>query len=540
MKPLDPRLVRRVPAVRGYLVASALIALAQTAVIVAIAWLLTDALTSAFESRLQPRTIGLLCVAVLARAGLLWLNEFLGVRAAAATCASLRDELFDAVEKLGPGWLANKSDAALAVTATRGLEALEPYFAKYIPSLISTAVTVPVIAAVIWLTDWPSGLTVAITLPLIPLFMVLIGMTTRTAQEKQFSILQQLAARFADTVQGLSTLRVFGREAKAVGGIRSAADDYRRETMKVLRLSFASGFALELLSSIAVALVAVSIGFRLLSGDLALVVGLFVLLLVPDAFLPVRQVGVQFHAAAEGVAATEGIFEVLEAAEGVAPPALALGSVSDAESEAGAEVRFDEVAVERDGQPLAPVSFTAKPGTVTLISGPSGAGKSSLFAALLGFAPYRGTISVAPADAIAWAGQRPGLIAGTIADNVSLGAEGTSDDLVVRALEQAGASELDPATELGAQGAGLSGGQAQRVAVARALHFLLAGRATVLALDEPSAALDPETEAQLWSNVRAIADQGATVLLISHRDSAGHIADQIVQLAPVVAGAADV
>ncbi len=581
MKPIDPRLVRRVPAVRGYLAASALIALAQTGVIVAIAWLLTDALTSAFAGELRASTVGWLCAAIVVRAGLLWLNEWLGVRAAAATCGRLRSELFDALDRLGPSWLAQRSDASLAVTATRGLEALEPYFAKYIPSLIGTAVTVPIIALVIWVTDWPSGVTIAITLPLIPIFMVLIGMATRSAQEKQFTILQQLAARFADTVQGLTTLRVFGREKRAVSSIRTVADDYRRETMKVLRLSFASGFALELLSSIAVALVAVSIGFRLLSGDLVLFTGLFVLLLVPDAFLPVRQVGVQFHAASEGVAATEAIFEVLDAADAshpgasLATPELLSSRASAADTAANgpdlrssvapATVTFADVAVQRGEHTLAPVSFTAKPGSVTLISGPSGAGKSSLFAALLGFTPYSGAISLDPAGAVAWAGQRPGLVAGTIADNVRLGtgdpgnksrlnvaesaerapnAADSADracfstaDLVSEALRLAGAAELDPATELGVQGAGLSGGQAQRVAVARAIHYLLAGCAGVLALDEPSAALDPETESALWRNIRSLADEGATVLLISHRGSAEAIADQHIRIEPALVAA---
>lgn len=540
MRPLDPRLVRRVPEVRAYLAASACIALAQTGVIIAVAWLLTDALTSAFTGTLQVATVGWLCGAIITRAALLWLGEWLGVRAAAATCGRLRTELFDALDRLGPAWLAQRSDASLAVTATRGLEALEPYFAKYIPSLVATAITVPIIALVIWIADWPSGVTIAITLPLIPIFMVLIGLATRSAQEKQFAILQQLAARFADTVQGLATLRVFGREQRAVSSIRSVAQEYRRETMKVLRLSFASGFALELLSSIAIALVAVSIGFRLLSGDLVLVTGLFVLLLVPDAFLPVRQVGVQFHAAAEGVAATEAIFEVLDSADAapelLSSRAFASGGAAKApdfrSSGAPATVAFADVAVQRGEQTLAPVSFEAKPGTVTLLTGPSGAGKSSVFAALLGFAGHTGTITVDPPGPIAWAGQRPGLVAGTIADNVRLGTADAPSELAATALRLAGAAELDPELELGVQGAGLSGGQAQRVAVARAIHFLLAGRASVLALDEPSAALDPETEQALWQSIRSLADGGATVLLISHRGTAEAIADQCVRVVP--------
>ncbi len=226
----------------------------------------------------------------------------------------LRAALVAAVGRLGPGWLAQRNQTQIAVTAGHGLEALDAYFARYIPQLVLTVIATPVLVAVMWWQDWPSGLTAVITLPLIPLFLILIGIATRTVQKKQWQTLQHLAARFADTVQGLSTLRLFGRDRRAADRIEVTADEYRRETMKVLRFSFLSGFAMELLSSLAVALIAVAVGFRLLSGDLSLEVGLFVLLLAPEAFLPIRQVGVQFHAAAEGVAATEDVFDVLDAA----------------------------------------------------------------------------------------------------------------------------------------------------------------------------------------------------------------------------------
>ena len=208
------------------------------------------------------------------------------------------------------------------MTAGHGLEALDQYFAKYLPQLVLTVIATPVIVVVMWWQDWPSGLTAVITLPLIPIFMILIGIATRTVQRKQWQTLQHLAARFADTVQGLATLRLFGRERRAASQIEVTADQYRRETMKVLRYSFLSGFAMELLSSLAVALIAVAVGFRLLAGDMSLEVGLFVLLLAPEAFLPIRQVGVQFHAASEGVAATEDVFAVLD--EGLASTRLRL------------------------------------------------------------------------------------------------------------------------------------------------------------------------------------------------------------------------
>ncbi|MFD5215431.1 thiol reductant ABC exporter subunit CydD [Microbacterium sp. NPDC058345] len=551
MKPIDPRLLRYAPAARRYLAASAVIAIAQTAVTIAFSWLLADGITAVVEGRgADAATMAWLAVIVVARGILLWASEAWGLAAAARAGAQLRAALLAAIGRRGPEWLARRNQAALAVTAGHGLDALDPYFSRYIPQLVLTAVATPVIVGVMWLADWPSGLTAALTLPLIPLFLVLIGLATRGVQRRRLQVLQQLAARFADTVQGLSTLRIFGRERRAVERTRATAEQYRRETMRVLRYSFLSGFALELLSSLAIALIAVAVGFRLLAGDMALGVGLFVLLLAPEAFLPLRQVGVQFHAAAEGVAASEQVFEVLDGDS--APQAMPPGSARHTElstdstrientsaREAPAGPRAGGMLCVRDlrVRDLPPVSFDAAPGTVTLVEGPSGAGKSSLLAALRGAAPFEGVArldgvdvrGLDPAAWLAWAGQRPGLLQGSIAANVALGDPQPDADRIRRALDAACASGLDPSAALGVQGAGLSGGQAQRVAVARALYRLGAG-AQVLALDEPSSALDADTEAALWSSLRAAADAGTTVLLISHRRTARDIADRIIEL----------
>ncbi|MFS0853908.1 thiol reductant ABC exporter subunit CydD [Microbacterium sp. 179-I 3D4 NHS] len=537
MKPVDPRLLRYAGAARGFLAASALIGILQTAVVIVFAWLLTDAVTGALAGRdVSASLLALLAVALL-RGLLIAASDAAGTRAAAKTGMQLRAALIRAVGRLGPGWLAQRNQAGLAVTAGHGLEALDSYFARYIPQLVMTVIATPVLLAVMWWFDWPSGLTAAVTLPLIPLFLILIGIATRTVQRRQWQTLQQLAVRFADTVQGLATLRLFGRERRAADRIEVTADAYRRETMKVLRFSFLSGFAMELLSSLAVALIAVAVGFRLLSGDLSLEVGLFVLLLAPEAFLPIRQVGVQFHAAAEGVAATEDIFEVLDAArdagradgeghESSEPGAFRIGATAAALVVDGLRVRD-----------LPPVSFTAEPGTITLIEGPSGSGKTSLLAALRGATAFEGGARVdgvdvralAPADWTAWAGQAPGLLRGSIADNVALG-DPEPDRERVRAALAAACADLDPELELGVQGSGLSGGQAQRVAVARALYRHATDPRRVLMLDEPSSALDPETESQLWASLRQRADAGATVILVSHRRSAREIADRVVAL----------
>ena len=536
-RPVDPRLLRYARASRGFFGLIAVIGVAQTAVIVAIAWLLTRAITGVIDGMplsALTATLMWLLAAFAARAALLWLREWASARAAARVEAQLRAGLADAVGRLGPGWLSTRNSAQLAVTAGRGLDALDAYFGRYLPQLVLTVIATPVIVLVMWWQDWISGLTVLLTLPLIPTFMVLIGLATRTVQKRQWQTLKRLAGRFSDTVHGLSTLKVFGRQGRAAASIERVTDDYRHETMRVLRVSFMSGFALEFLASISVAIIAVSIGFRLLDGSLTLAVGLFVLLLAPEAYLPLRQVGVQFHAAAEGVAATDDVFAVLDAAHDVSGPTSA---VSATPVRAG-DLVLRDVSVHYGERALPPVRLVARPGTVTVIEGPSGAGKSSVFAALRGAAPWAGTATYGDADVarlsparwLAWSGQQPGLIAGTIAANVSLGDPLPDRALVATALELAMAGDLDPDAVLGVQGSGLSGGQAQRVSVARAIHRHLSGRAGVIALDEPSSALDATTEAALWENLRVLADRGATVLLVSHRTSARSIADEVVHL----------
>lgn len=570
MRPVDPRLLRYATASRGFFVAIAAIGVAQTLVIVAFAWLVTRAITGVIDGIPAAELTGILTAlagVIVLRAALLWAREIVCARASARVEAQLRAQLVTAIAALGPEWLAQRNTARLAVIAGRGLEALDAYFARYLPQLVLTVIATPILVAVMWWQDWISGLTVILTIPLIPLFMVLIGLATRAVQNAQWQTLGRLAARFADTVRGLSTLKLFSRQYRAVSSIEKVTASYRRETMRVLRVSFLSGFALELLASISVAIVAVSIGFRLIDGSLTLAVGLFVLLLAPEAYLPLRQVGVQFHAAAEGVAATDDVFAVLDAAAEAVPKTDAAegtaGSVTDAaEGTAGSvtdaadtpAVVVHGLRVRRGERLLPAVSFTAEPGTVTLIEGPSGSGKTSVLAALRGAAGFEGTATVAGRDVralapsawLAWAGQQPGLIAGTIEDNVRLGDPATGPvggdgadaevagprALARRALHLSQAAGLDPATELGVQGAGLSGGQAQRVAVARAIYRHLSGHAPVIALDEPSAALDAATEQGLWRAVRTLADDGATVLLVSHRPTARAIADTIVSLQP--------
>ncbi|MCJ1707606.1 thiol reductant ABC exporter subunit CydD [Microbacterium sp. VKM Ac-2923] len=533
MKPVDPRLLRYATASRGFLAVTAAIVLAQTGVVVGFAWSLTHALVGAIEGRPLDELWGHVGVAaslVVVRGLLIAASERVSARGAAAASLQLRAALVSAVGRLGPGWLARRNTASLSLTAGHGLEALDAYFGRYLPQLVATAITMPVLIGTIALADPLSGLTVALTIPLIPLFMVLIGLATRGVQQRQYRTLGRLAARFADTVEGLGTLKAFGRQHRAADSIETITRDYKRETMTVLRVSFLSGFALEFLASISVAIIAVTIGFRLLAGDLSLLVGLFVLLLAPEAYLPLRQVGVQFHAASEGVAATDEIFDALDSARATPNP-------DAADATPGSTVALHRIRVDRGGRALPEVSLSVGPGELVLVTGPSGVGKSSLVAALLGYAEYDGEVRVDgrvvphACASVAWAGQRPGLVTGSVAENVSLGAS-LEPATVIAALADAGASGIDPATALGAGGSGLSGGEAQRVAVARALYRARVTGASVLVLDEPSSALDAATEAHLWTTLRAEADAGRGVLLISHRPSARAIADRVIDLLP--------
>ncbi|WJS90176.1 thiol reductant ABC exporter subunit CydD [Microbacterium testaceum] len=537
MKPVDPRLLRYATASRAFFAVTAAIVLAQTGVVVGFAWALSAALVGVIQGRPVGELwgdVGVAASLVLLRGVLIAASERASAHGAAAASLQLRAALIGAVSRLGPGWLARRNSASLSLTAGHGLEALDAYFGRYLPQLVATAITMPILIGAIALADPLSGLIVVLTIPLIPLFMVLIGLATRGVQERQFRTLGRLAARFADTVEGLGTLKAFGRQHRAARSIDTITRDYTRETMTVLRVSFLSGFALEFLASISVAIVAVTIGFRLLSGDLTLLIGLFVLLLAPEAYLPLRQVGVQFHAASEGVAATDEIFDALDAARAVE---TGEERIPDAGTPAlGSTIALDRVRVHREGHALPTVSLSVWPGEVVLVTGPSGVGKSSLVAALLGWAEHDGDVRVDGVAvpharaSVAWAGQRPALVSGSVAENVSLGS--TADPArIVAALADAGAADVDPATPLGAGGAGLSGGQAQRVAVARALYRARVGGTPVLVLDEPSSALDADTEAHLWTTLRREADAGRGVLLVSHRRSARAIADRVVELA---------
>jgi ATP-binding cassette subfamily C protein CydD len=546
VKPLDPRLLRYASAARVFLGLGAVLGLAQTVAIVAVAWFTTTAVVQVVEgstSGLSTALLGL-GLSVAARSLVAWALEVTAARAAAQVKSQLRARVVRAVADRGRAWVDRHSSARVATLVGPGLDALDEYFARYLPQLVLTALATPLLIVVMALHDWLSALIVVLTLPLIPVFMVLIGWTTRAAQNRQWDRLTHLASSFADAVGGASTLKAFGRERRQVERIGRLTDDYRVETVTVLRVSFLSGFVLELAASLSVALVAVSIGIRLVEGSMGLTAGLFVLLLTPEAYLPLRQVGANYHAAADGVAAAEDVFELLDDEPGdVVPRATGPTGSTTAADRAEARVEadalvVDRVSVSRGGAVrLAETSFVAETGRVTAVVGPSGAGKSTLLDAVLGLEPCEGRVvwrssGRAPArHEIAWSGQSPMLSSGTVAENVALGDAGEPDtEAVVRALDLAGAAGLDPALVLGAGGQGLSGGQAQRVSVARALYRLDRVGARLLLVDEPSSALDRVTEARVVAGLRRIAATGVAVVVVTHRRAVSDAADVVVPI----------
>ena len=544
MKPLDPRLLRYARATRTYLVLTVVLGLLTAGLVIAQASLLARLLDAGISRHEQlgaltgPMVALLLVVA--GRAAVSWLTESAAQRASAAAKSELRGRLLDHAVDLGPGALAQLGTADLTTLATRGVDALDGYFSRYLPQLV-LAVVVPVAVLVVVLrADWVSALIVAGTLPLIPLFMVLIGLATRQRTQRQLGTLQALAGRFLDAVGGLPTLKVFGRAKAQASVIRAATDAYRVSTMSTLRLAFASSLALELLASLSVAVVAVSVGLRLLGSDLTLRTALLVLLLAPEAYLPLRLVGANFHASAEGLAAADQVFAVL------ATPAQPRGTRTDVPSPSVAGIEVEGLTVSFAARPapvLSELSLSVRPGEVLAVTGPSGCGKSTLLAVLLGFVqPSSGSVRVAGVDladvdpalwlaGIAWVPQRPHLFATTLDANIRLGRPDAPAVAVDEAVEAAGLTALVDrlplglATPLGEGGAGLSAGERQRVALARA--FLR--DAPLLLLDEPTAGLDGATEAGVLEAVRRLA-VGRTVVLVAHRPSLLTLADRTYEL----------
>ncbi len=584
---LARRLISTLPAAPIVVTALAAMAAAGAVLIVVQAHLLARAVADGVLAQSPPGALRDVLVALAlvlaARAALSWCQQVAAHRAAASVKAALRRQMLRRTQELGPGWLAGQQTGGLATTLGRGLDALDPYFTGYFPQLFVAAVVPVAVLVQLAVADIASAVIICLTLPLIPIFGILVGLQTKRSTRRQWRALERLGGHFLDLVAGLPTLRAFGRASAQAELVRRGADEHRRATMSTLRIAFLSALVLELVATMSVALVAVPVGLRLLDGDVDLYTAMLVLLLAPEAYLPWRSLGSQFHASTEGLAVAERAFAVVDSA-GDRGPSRSLGGLSvsvaekhatepsftptpraparsndssgsDSDGGSGAvAVRFENVTVRypgRDRPALDDVSLTIDEGEHVALVGPSGAGKSTLLGVVLGLViPVAGRVLVATEDQhahgpvdlgttdldawrrrVAWVPQRPHLFAGSLAANITLGDPAATDEQITRAARLAHAEEFIETlpqgydTMLGERGVGLSAGQRQRIALARA--FLR--DAPLLVLDEPTAGLDSGSEAAVVEATRRLM-AGRTVLVVAHRPAVVADADRILRL----------
>jgi ATP-binding cassette subfamily C protein CydD len=549
VKPLDPRLVRTTRAVRVHLVVTVACGVALTGLILLQAWLVARAVANAPLAGGDGTwvdvggAVALVGVVALVRAGLAYGAETAALRSAAAVKSQLRRRLIAHVT--GPGADPAALDPGeLATLATRGLDALDDYVARYLPQLVLAALVPVAVLVVVFDADWLSALIIAVTLPLIPVFMALVGWQAQDHTRKQWHLLHRLGGHFLDAVEGLPTLAIFRRARAEVAIVRRTSQAHREATVRSLRIAFLSALVLELLATLSVALVAVQIGVRLLYGELDLETALLVLILAPEAYLPLREVGARFHASMEGVAAAEQVFTVLDR------PGRVAASTGTAPVPGGAvALRVEGLRLTHPSRvvpALDGVDLDVPAGRTLLLTGTSGAGKSTLLSVLLRFADIdSGRVTINGVDLaelpveewrrrVAWLPQRPYLFDASVADNVRLGVPDADDEAVARAVALAEAADVVAAlpdglaTRLGERGTRLSAGQRQRIALARAFLRRLDGASLVL-LDEPTAHLDPDNAAAVRAGVARLLE-GVTGIVVAHDAGWADLADEVVRL----------
>ena len=536
---------------RRYIAATAVTGMVTAVLVVAQAFLISGAVSRVTSEGASPTSARGLVMAlgavVVARALVVLLQEAHAHRSATGTIVELRRLVLEHAARLGPRWQALHG-AETATLVTRGLDDLEPYFTRYLPQLVLAATVTPATVLVLIAQDWPAAVAVVCTLPLIPIFMILIGRMTQSVSQERLETMRVLGDQVLDLISGLPTLKALGRERGPAERVRSLGGAYRRTTMSTLRIAFLSGAVLEFITTLSVAIIAVEIGFRLVAGRLDLFTGLLVLMVAPEVYQPLRQVGFQFHASANGVAAAESVFEVLET------PVPERGTLPAPDLRtAGIELDAVSVAARGTWAP-AGLSATIRPGGLVALIGQSGAGKTTATQILLGLMPAdRGHIRIVPDsghapqggavdlseidpatwwEQIAWVPQRPTITPGTVLDNVAPGAsvgDGVPDELA-EAARATGFDEVVATlpqgweTTVGSGGAGLSVGQRQRLALTRALY----STAPLVVMDEPTAHLDAASEAHVLTAVRALHASGRTVVVIAHRPALIALAEQAV------------
>jgi ATP-binding cassette, subfamily C, bacterial CydD len=572
MQAFDRRLLHYARATRGYLASMVAIGVTQASLILAQASVLTTVLVLAFEEERDLTALAvplvILLLTICARALLAWAADVAAHRTSTAVKQDLRQHLLQQVVRLGPRWLAGERSGELASLATRGIDALDTYFSRYLPQLVLAGLIPVAVIATLAGTDRASALVVVVTVPLIPAFMMLVGVATRRRVDRRWDAVQALAHDFLDILSGLGTLKAFGRSRAQSAVIARLADQQRRASLSTMRVAFLTSLALELTAALSFVVVAVAIAVRVAGGELDLRTALFVLLLVPEAYWPLRQGAAHYHASAEGLSAAADVFDVLEQpGPATSPPADRASAdrasahrasphrASSDHAYAGsgrvghyhqpvpdprtAAIRLDDVTVlgsDRAHPPLEDLSLQLAPGQVTGLVAPSGAGKSTVLALLLGFVtPDQGRVLVddidlatLDADAwrsrIGWLPQDPVLFAGTVADNIALRDPHADAQAIARAARSA-AVDVSSTLEIGERGLGLSAGQRRRVALARALLR----DAPLLLLDEPTEGVDPETETALLQALPGVLT-GRTVVLVTHRPGLLRLCHHVVRL----------
>ena len=527
-------------AVRGFLVATVCCGVVVTgcslASAVVLAHLVARVITEPGDRTLVASAPALVILLVLwtVRSTTQWLQMRLSQRGASAAIADLSGQVLRSVTARDPRLIAEQRDAAAAVVL-HGLDGLRSYFTAYLPTLFLAAILTPAAIATMAVYDLQATAIVLVALPLIPIFMVLIGLATADRSTAALAAMTTLQARLLDLIAGLPTLRALGRAHGPADRIAELSGAHRRSAMATLRIAFMSTLVLELLATLGVALVAVSVGLRLVYGELTLATGLTVLLLAPDVFWPLRRVGVEFHAAQDGKAAAERAFALIDTAP---EPARGTSTVVAA----GARIDIEELTVVgRDGPRPDGVTAVAEPGRITVLTGPNGAGKSTVLQVICGLVrPSSGRITVGDTDVVdlepsawwaqlSWLAQRPVLIPGSVAENLDLfGPLENPREACAAACFDEVLDDLPDGvdTVVGDGGYGLSLGQRQRLGLARALG----STAAVLLLDEPTAHLDPATERRVLAAIQMRARRGATVVMVAHRPSVLAIADKVVQV----------
>jgi len=544
MRPLDARLLRRARAARTLLAVDVVLGVGTALLVLAGATLLAHAVARAYAGeslRAIAPTLVLLAVVFALRGAFAWGFEIAGGRAAAGVLSDLRLALVERRLRSHPAALDGAEGAEIAAAAVQGVDGLAAYFGRYLPQLVLACIVPPAVLLWVAIIDVESALLMLATVPLVPVFMWLIGRYTAERSRARWRELQRLSTHFLDVVRGLPTLRAFNRSRPQTAAIAEVSDRYRRATMATLRVSFLSGSVLELAATLGVALVAVTVGVRLVDGGIGLTAGLTVLIVAPELYVPLRQLGAQFHASADGLAAAERIVALLEA-----PASVAAGGSLIAPSPAAVAVRLDGVAFSypaRPGRVLDGLDLELRPGETVALVGPSGAGKSTVASLILRLAePTAGCVTaggtdLAGCDAAAWRAetawvpQRPTMFRATVADNIRLGAPAATAERVHAAAVQAGADGFVRAlpdgydTLIGDGGRPLSAGERRRIAFARA--FLR--DAPVVILDEPTADLDEASTAIVADAVERLR-RGRTVLVIAHDAAVVGSADRVVVL----------